>query len=91
MPKCDFIEIAFQHGCFPVDVLHIPRTPFPKNISGQLLLKFRKIHSKTPVFATLLKKKIWHKCLLENFAKFLRAPFLQSTSWRLLKTQVNCR
>ena len=57
MPKCDFIEIVFQHGYFPVDLLHIPRTFFPKNISGRLLLKFRKIHSKTPMFATLLKKK----------------------------------
>ena len=33
MPKCDFskvanfIEIARWHGCFPVDLLHIFRTP----------------------------------------------------------------
>ena len=36
---CNFIEIAFQHGCFPVNLLHFFRTSFPKNTSGRLLLK----------------------------------------------------
>ena len=26
--------------------------------------------------ATLLKKRLWHRCFLVNFAKFLRIPFL---------------
>ena len=34
--------------------------------------------------ATLLKKRLWQRCLPVNFAKFLRTPFLQSTSGRLL-------
>ena len=41
MTKCDFsnfIEISLRHGCSPVNLLHIFRTPFPKNISGRLLL-----------------------------------------------------
>ena len=45
MPKCDFnkvaskvIKIALRHGCSPVNLLHIFRTPFPKNTSGRLLL-----------------------------------------------------
>ena len=47
MPKCDFdkivqleieIEIAFRHGCSPVNLLYIFRTPFPKNTSGELLM-----------------------------------------------------
>ena len=48
MPKCDFHEVAKQfymklqsnfteitlrHGCSPVNLLHIFRTPFPKNTS----------------------------------------------------------
>ena len=34
---------------------------------------------------TLLKKRLWHKCFLVNFAKYLRTPFLQSLSgWQLL-------
>ena len=30
--------------------------------------------------ATLLKKRLWHRCFSVNFAKFLRTPFLQNTS-----------
>ena len=47
MPKCDFnkvallcnfVEIAVRHGCSPVNLMHIFRTPFSKNISGWLVL-----------------------------------------------------
>ena len=38
MPKCDFnkvvkqtIEITLSHGCSPVNLLHIFRTPFRRN------------------------------------------------------------
>ena len=50
MPKCDFnkaakqsnfIEITLRHGCSPVNLLHIFRTPFPNNTSGRLLLVLR--------------------------------------------------
>ena len=34
--------------------------------------------------ATLLKKRLRHSCFPVNFAKFLRIPFLQNTSRRLL-------
>ena len=30
--------------------------------------------------ATLLRKRLWHKCFPVNFVKFLRRSFLQSTS-----------
>ena len=36
---CNIIEIALQHGCSPGTLLHISRTPFPKNISERLLLE----------------------------------------------------
>ena len=47
MPKRDliwikslcFIKITLGHGCSPVNLLHIFRTPFSKNTSGGLLLK----------------------------------------------------
>ena len=45
MPKCDFnkvannfIEIILWHGCFPVNLLRISRTRFPRNNSGELVL-----------------------------------------------------
>ena len=34
----NFVEIALRHGCSPVNLLDIFRTPFPKNTSGWLLL-----------------------------------------------------
>ena len=34
----NFIEITLRHGCSPVNLLDIFRTPFPKNTSGGLLL-----------------------------------------------------
>ena len=36
--QSNFIEIALRHGCPPVNLLHIFRTPFPKNTSEGLLL-----------------------------------------------------
>ena len=45
-------------------------------------LFFNKVTDLRP--ATLLKKRLWHKCFPVNFAKFPRAPFLQNTSGRLL-------
>ena len=35
-----------------------------------------------------LKKRLWHRCFPVNFARFLRTPFLQNTSGRLLLKQV---
>ena len=40
---CNFIEMTLQHGCSPVNLLHIFRIPFLKNTSGRLLLNFRYI------------------------------------------------
>ena len=45
-------------------------------------LFFNKVAGVKP--ATLLKKRLWHRCFPVNFAKFLRTPFLQNTSGRLL-------
>ena len=38
--QSNLIEITLRHGCSPVNLLHIFRTPFPKNTSGWLLLKY---------------------------------------------------
>ena len=35
---CNFIKITLWHGCSPVNLLHIFRTPLLKNTSGGLLL-----------------------------------------------------
>ena len=55
--------------------------------------RIRKIHKKTPMpeplfnrvaDATLLKRRLWHRRFPVNIAKFLRTPFLQNTSEKLL-------
>ena len=69
--QSNFIEIALRHGCSPVNLLHIFRTPFLKNTSGWLLLnkldqfqnsklRFRNGISKTivPHFAILTYKTL---------------------------------
>ena len=42
MPKYDFNN-HISHGCSPVNLPHIFRTPFPKNTSGWVLLKLLKM------------------------------------------------
>ena len=34
--------------------------------------------------ATLLKKRLWHRCFLVSFVKFLRTPFFIEHLWWLL-------
>ena len=40
--QSNLIEITLQHGCSSVNLLHIFRTPFPRNTSGWLLLTITK-------------------------------------------------
>ena len=41
--QSNFIEIALEHGCSPVNLLQIFRTPFPRNTSGWLFQFEKKI------------------------------------------------
>ena len=38
--QSNFIEITLRRGCSPVNLLHIFGTPFPRNTSRRLLLKY---------------------------------------------------
>ena len=68
MPKCDFNKVRLQHGCSPVNLLHIFRTPFPKNTFGWLLLTIllRKVKKGIHIYSSLIlnEKQV---CLLCNF------------------------
>ena len=44
--QSNFIEIALRHGYSPGNLLHIFKRPFPRNISGWLLLEFCKTTKK---------------------------------------------
>ena len=67
------------------------RTFLEQLLLGALIIEFWKYRKKKVYFyftdlrpATLLNKWPWHRFFLVNFAKFLRIPFLQNTSGRLL-------
>ena len=45
-------------------------------------LLFNKVAVLRP--ATLLKKRLWHRCFLVNFVKFSRTPFFVEHVWWLL-------
>ena len=45
-------------------------------------LFFNKVAGLSP--ATLLKKRLWHRCFRVNFARFTRTPFLTEHPWWLL-------
>ena len=45
-------------------------------------LFFNKVAGLRP--ATLLKKRLWHRCFPVNFAKFVRTPFIIEHLWWLL-------
>ena len=54
--QSNFIEIALRHRCSPVNLLHIFRTPFPKNTSGWLQVKYSKVsHPKKIYFRSYNK------------------------------------
>ena len=53
---CNVIGIKLLHGCPPVNLLHIFRTPFLKNTSGRLLLNSRGFSRRYPVLKVALFK-----------------------------------
>ena len=56
------------------------------------LLFFNKVAGLTATgrtASTLFKKRLWHRCFLANFAKFVRTPFLQNTYGRLFLYKLN--
>ena len=96
--SCDFYEFlldSLTHFIpFPKVQKRSPRSVLSKKCSE----KFRKFYRKTPVPesffnkvvglkpATLLKKRLWHRCFPVNFVKFLRTPFFtEHRRWLLLK------
>ena len=56
---CNFVEIALRHGYYPVNLLHIFRTPFPKNTSGWLLLKYQSIRLNSILLKEYNLERTW--------------------------------
>ena len=83
--KCAKSKCASDIWLFLLKMQKPPSEVFYKKACS---LKYRKIHSKTPLPeslfnkaaglrpSTILKKKLWHRCFAVNFAEFWRIPFL---------------
>ena len=81
MPKCDFNKVAkqlysnhIQNGCSPVNLLHIFRTPFPRNTSEWLLLNIEDQIVNNDVKITYIFLKFF-----SNAVKNLEIPELYGT------------
>ena len=72
--QSNFIEITLRYGCSPVNLLHIFRTPFPKNTSGRLLLFIKDFFRKCDKICR--KLHCWCYCNYNN-------AFSQIFSWFL--------
>ena len=61
--QCNFNKVAFQlrHGCSPVNLLHISRTPFPRKTFGCLLLNYH--------YTFIVVLMVWNESLLKRLAQ----------------------
>ena len=62
---CNLIEIAFRHGCSTINLLHIFRTPFPKNTSCRLPLTLLG----SLKFVILKKSQAWNRQIFKHNSK----------------------
>ena len=65
---CNFIEIALRHGCSPANVLHIFRTPFPRNSSRWLLLNLSCLYAQDLKCSSVATNE--NKCLFKSLLGF---------------------
>ena len=67
-------------------VYMLPEVLYEKKTFLEVLQNLQENTCATPGLrpATLLEKRLWHKCFSVNFAKFLGTPLLQNISGRLL-------
>ena len=74
------------------DAVHWKLVRFLRKLKMVLFYDLQKHHLKAfrghlqvlPEACNFIKKRLWHRCFPVNFVKFLRAPFLQNNSGRLL-------
>ena len=82
--QSNFIEIALWHGCSPVNLLHVFRTPYPKNTSTQQTLVLMKTSWRRLENSFLFVFRRRLQDVLINMDIFALVIHLQKTSSRRL-------
>ena len=90
MPKCDFNKVALQlywnhlrHACSPVNLLHIFRTTFPKNVSRGLLLNvFNSVRCLVNMIIRKEKSKVKTSFIIHSLPKVWQ-------KWRHVKRTIH--
>ena len=82
--QCNFIVIALWYGCSHVNLLHIFRTPFPRNTSGLLLLLILILHMQC--YVRLWDERKPNILLVWPSINFLNLSFLRIWSHLLKKS-----
>ena len=78
----NFVEITLRHGCSPVNLLHIFRTPFPGNTSGRLLLLiYTVIFCVRCIIIGITSKSIFFKCTNKSHKKILNNNSPKTDPW----------
>ena len=84
----------FQNGCYKktkhakTKYVRVRRSHRRCSVRKVVLRNFGKFTGKLLRPATLLKKRLRHRCFPVNFPKFLRPPFLTEHLWWLLLSVV---
>ena len=84
--QSNFIEITLQHGCSPVNLLYIFRTPFSKNTSGWLLLYTSNLDISEATIRGVFEIALQHGFSPVNLLHIFRTLFPKNTSGPLLLT-----
>ena len=81
------IETAAQRCSVKKVFLEISQNS-PENTCARVSILIKSCRPETLRPTTLLKKRLWHRCLPVKFAKFLRIPFFTKTlRWLLLRAR----
>ena len=72
----NFIETTLRHGYSPVKLLHISRTPFPRNASGWLLLPLRSSQEVWQQLQAIMIDNGQHYCRIKKWIRLEKSKNL---------------
>ena len=80
--QSNFLEITPRHGCSPLNLLHICRTPFTKNTSVNVRTRIC-MQNKLELFSTEIASGLENKELLSHFRVYRKISTSAQTDERI--------